>query len=123
MLATGRTHSVRDFVNAAGDALGFALEWSGEGANARGIDKRTGKAIVILTPEFYRPAEVDLLIGDPRKAKQRLNWEAQTSLEELVQMMAKADFDRHAAALIAAPGTAQDGNAIPESPNARGMLS
>ena len=94
VLATGRTHSVRDFVNAAGEALGFALEWSGEGADARGIDKRTGKTIVIVTPEFYRPAEVDLLIGDPRKAKQRLNWEAQTSLEELVQMMAKADFDR-----------------------------
>ena len=70
VLATGRTHSVRDFVNAAGEALGFDLEWSGEGANARGIDKRTGKAIVIVTPEFYRPAEVDLLIGDPRKAKQ-----------------------------------------------------
>jgi GDPmannose 4,6-dehydratase len=94
VLATGRTHSVRDFVNAAGEALGFALEWSGEGANARGIDKRTGRTIVIVTPEFYRPAEVDLLIGDPRKAKQRLNWEAQTTLEELVQMMAKADFDR-----------------------------
>jgi GDPmannose 4,6-dehydratase len=70
----------------------------GEGANARGIDKRTGKAIVIVTPEFYRPAEVDFLIGDPGKAKQKLNWEAQTSFEELVQMMAKADFDRHAAA-------------------------
>ena len=77
VLATGRTHSVRDFVNAAGEALGFDLEWSGEGANARGIDRRTGKAIVIVTPEFYRPAEVDLLIGDPRKAKQKLNWEAQ----------------------------------------------
>ena len=94
VLATGRTHSVRDFVNAAGEALGFDLEWSGEGANARGIDRRTGKTIVIVTPEFYRPAEVDLLIGDPRKANQKLNWEAQTSLEELVQMMAKADFDR-----------------------------
>jgi GDPmannose 4,6-dehydratase len=94
VLATGRTHSVREFVNAASDALGFNLEWSGEGPDARGIDKRTGKAIVIVTPEFYRPAEVDLLIGDPSKAKQELNWQAETSLEELVQMMARADFDR-----------------------------
>jgi GDPmannose 4,6-dehydratase len=94
VLATGRTHSARDFVNAAGEALGFDLEWSGDGANARGIDKRTGKAIVIVAPEFYRPAEVDLLIGDSSKAKQKLNWEAKTRLEELVQMMAKADYDR-----------------------------
>ena len=94
VLATGRTHSVRDFVDAAGRALGFDLEWSGEGSNTRGIDKRTGNAIVIVTPELYRPAEVDLLVGDPSKAKQKLNWEAKTSLEELVQMMAKADYDR-----------------------------
>ena len=94
VLATGRTHSVRDFVDAAGRALGFDLEWSGEGPNTRGIDKRTGHEIVIVTPEFYRPAEVDLLIGDPSKASQKLNWEAKTSLEELVQMMAKADYER-----------------------------
>ena len=94
VLATGRTHSVSDFVNAASEALGFDLEWTGEGADTRGIDRRTGNAIVIVTPEFYRPAEVDLLIGDPSKAKQKLNWEAKTSLEELVQMMAKADYDR-----------------------------
>ena len=94
VLATGRTHSVRDFVDAAGRALGFDLEWSGEGPNTRGIDKRTGNAIVIVTPELYRPAEVDLLVGDPSKAKQKLNWEAKTSFEELVQMMAKVDYDR-----------------------------
>ena len=94
VLASGRTHSVREFVSAACEAIGFDLEWSGEGKDARGIDKRTGNPIVVVAPEFYRPAEVDLLIGDPRKAKQKLNWEAKTSLEELVQMMAKADYDR-----------------------------
>ncbi len=100
VLATGRTHSVRDFVNAASEALGFDLEWSGEGPDTRGIDKRTGNAIVVVAPEFYRPAEVDLLIGDPRKAKQKLKWEAKTSLEDLVQMMAKADFDRVRAGVL-----------------------
>ena len=94
ILATGRTYSVKDFVSAAAEALGFDLEWSGEGADARGIDKRSGKEIVVVSPEFYRPAEVDLLIGDPSKAKKMLGWEAKTNLEELVQMMAKADFDR-----------------------------
>ena len=81
-------------MNAASEALGFDLEWTGEGADSRGVDRRTGNAIVIVTPEFYRPAEVDLLIGDPSKAKQKLNWEAKTTLEALVQMMAKADYDR-----------------------------
>lgn len=94
VLATGRTHSVKDFVEAAAGALGFHLEWSGEGPNTRGIDKETGNAILIATPEFFRPAEVDLLVGDPSKAKQKLGWEAKTSLEELAEMMAKADYDR-----------------------------
>ena len=117
VLATGRTHSVRDFVNAAGEALGFDLEWSGEGANARGIDKRTGKAIVIVTPEFYRPAEVDLLIGDPSKAKQKLNWEAQDEPRRARADDGKGRFRpravRRAAALIAAQGAPQDGSAVP----------
>ena len=94
ILATGRTNSVKNFVNGAAEALGFSLEWNGDGAATRGVDRRTGKTVVAVAPEFYRPAEVDLLIGDPAKAKRALGWEAKTGLEELIQMMAKADFDR-----------------------------
>ena len=72
ILATGRSHSVRDFVSTAAAALNFSLEWVGQGANARAVDKRTGKTIVAVTPEFYRPAEVEVLIGDARKAKEVL---------------------------------------------------
>lgn len=94
VLATGRTTTIRDFVSLAAAALGFELEWVGDGKDTRGIDKRSGRTIVAVDPAFYRPAEVDLLIGDPGKAKATLGWEAKTSLEQLTQMMAKADYDR-----------------------------
>ena len=100
ILATGHTHSVKDFVSAAAEALGFDLEWSGEAADTRGIDRRTGKTIVAVAPEFYRPAEVDLLVGDPSKAKRVLKWEPKTSFDELIQMMAKADYDRVQSGLL-----------------------
>jgi GDPmannose 4,6-dehydratase len=94
VLATGRTTTVRDFVNGAASALGFELEWTGEGANTLGLDKRSGRTIVAVDPAFYRPTEVDLLIGNPQKAKAALDWEAKTTLEQLTEMMAKADYDR-----------------------------
>ena len=94
VLATGRTTSVRDFVNGAAAALDFDLEWTGDGADARAIDRRSGRTVVAVDPAFYRPAEVDLLIGDASKAKTELGWEAKTSLEELTKMMVKADYDR-----------------------------
>ncbi len=94
VLATGRTVTVKSFVDGAAAALGFDLEWEGDGAATRGIDRRSGKTVVAVSPEFYRPAEVNMLIGDPTKAKRVLGWEAETSLEELIQMMAKSDFDR-----------------------------
>jgi GDPmannose 4,6-dehydratase len=94
VLATGRTVTVKSFVDGAAAALGFDLEWEGDGAATRGIDRRSGKTVVAVSPEFYRPAEVNMLIGDPTKAKRVLGWEAKTSLEELIQMMAKSDFDR-----------------------------
>jgi GDPmannose 4,6-dehydratase len=90
VLATGRTTSVRDFVNGAASALGLDIEWSGNGVDARAVDRRSGRTIITVDPEFYRPAEVDLLIGDPRKAKTVLGWEAKTGLEDLIQMMVKA---------------------------------
>jgi len=94
VLATGRSVSVRNFVEGAAAALGFDLEWQGEGGDARAVDRRTGKVVVATDPEFYRPAEVNALIGDPAKARRALAWEAKTSLEELIQMMVKSDYDR-----------------------------
>ena len=94
VLATGQTHTVRSFVEAAARAVGKEIEWSGEGESESGIDKTTGETIVRVNPEFYRPAEVDLLLGDPSKAKQSLGWSAQTSIDELVEMMVKSDYDR-----------------------------
>jgi GDPmannose 4,6-dehydratase len=100
VLATGRTAAVRDFVDQAAAALGFKLEWSGEGVDTLGIDKLSGRTIITIDKKNFRPAEVDLLIGDPSKAKEALGWTAETSLEELVDMMVKADFDRVQAGIV-----------------------
>ena len=94
VLATGRTTSVREFIDRAAQAFGFDLEWSGDGPDARGFDRRNGRTIVAVDASFFRPAEVDLLIGNAAKAKARLGWEPKTALEELIQMMVKADYDR-----------------------------
>lgn len=94
VLATGHTHSVRHFVDVASQACGLQLAWEGEGEATRGIDRASGRAVVAINPQFYRPAEVDLLIGDPSKAKSKLGWSNETSFEQLVELMAKADLDR-----------------------------
>jgi GDPmannose 4,6-dehydratase len=94
VLATGRSASVRAFVESAAAGFGFELEWTGSGLGASGVDARTGRTIVVADPKYYRPAEVDLLVGDARKAKAILGWEPRTSLEDLIQMMVKADYDR-----------------------------
>jgi GDPmannose 4,6-dehydratase len=94
VLATGRTTPVREFVDRAAAAFGFDLEWSSDGEDARGIDKRSGRTIVAVDPRYFRPAEVDLLIGDATKAKADLGWVPSTSLEQLIEMMVKADYDR-----------------------------
>ncbi|HWJ94302.1 MAG TPA: GDP-mannose 4,6-dehydratase, partial [Telluria sp.] len=72
-----------------------ALEWTGSGENERGLCARTGKELVRVSPKFYRPAEVDLLIGDASKARRELGWEPQTTLEQLCQMMVEADLRRN----------------------------
>jgi GDPmannose 4,6-dehydratase len=95
VLATNRTETVRDFVNAAATCLGFDLEWQGQAENETGRDRKSGKTIVRINPAFYRPAEVDLLIGDPQKAHDELGWAPQTSLETLCQMMVEADLERN----------------------------
>lgn len=95
VLATNRTETVRDFVTLAAKALDIELEWQGSEENEQGIDRATGKAIVVVNPKFYRPAEVDLLIGDPAHARNVLGWEPTTSLETLCRMMVEADLRRN----------------------------
>ena len=94
VLATNRTETVRDFVSLAFKAVDIQLDWQGSDENERGIDSRTGKVLVQVNPHFYRPAEVDLLIGNPQKARDVLGWAPQTSLEQLCQLMVEADLKR-----------------------------
>ncbi|MFM0248796.1 GDP-mannose 4,6-dehydratase [Paraburkholderia sediminicola] len=95
VLATNRTETVRDFVSMAARAAGFELAWEGRGEKEEGIDLATGKAIVKINPKFHRPAEVELLIGNPSKAKKDLGWTPDTTLEQLCQMMVEADIRRN----------------------------
>ena len=93
VLATGETTTIRDFFTEAGAALGMDIEWNGEGANETGTDARTGKTVMKVNPRFYRPAEVDLLIGDSTKARETLGWMPQMDVRQLARMMARADYD------------------------------
>lgn len=95
VLATNRTETVRDFVSMAFKAVGINLRFEGKAENEIGIDQSTGKTLVRVNPKFYRPAEVELLIGDATKAKQILGWAPKTSLEELCAMMVEADLRRN----------------------------
>ena len=95
VLATNRTETVRDFVSMSCKAAEINIEWQGEEENEIAINTATGKTIVRVNPKFYRPAEVDLLIGNPAKAKAELGWEPKTTLEELCQMMVEADMRRN----------------------------
>lgn len=97
VLATNRTETVRDFVSMAFKAVDVALEWSGSADNEIGTCKKTGKVLVRVNPKFYRPAEVELLIGDPAKATRELGWKPSTTLEQLCQMMVEADLRRNKA--------------------------
>ncbi len=95
VLATNRTETVRDFVRMAFNAAGVDLEFSGKDDQETAIDAATGKTVMRVDPRFYRPAEVELLIGDPAKAADKLGWKPQTSLEELCRMMVEADLRRN----------------------------
>ena len=95
VLATNRTESVRDFVSMAFRGAGIALEFKGKGEDETGHCARTGKLLVKVSPKYYRPAEVELLIGDAGKARRELGWEPTTTLEELCQMMVEADMRRN----------------------------
>lgn len=95
VLATNRTETVRDFVRMAFKAVDIELVFRGNGVDEQGIDAKSGKTLVRVNPKFYRPAEVDLLIGNPAKAKAKLGWEPRTTLEELCRMMVEADLRRN----------------------------
>jgi GDPmannose 4,6-dehydratase len=94
VLATGETHTVREFAELSFRELGIDLKWEGKGAKEKGIDKKTKKVRVEIDPRHYRPTEVELLIGDPTKAKEKLGWVSKTKFAELVKIMAKADFEK-----------------------------
>lgn len=94
VLATGVTTTIRRFVELAAQAVGMDLEWQGEGVKEIGVDKKTGKTCVRVNPQFFRPAEVELLLGDASKAKEKLGWQPETNLEALVRMMIEFDLKR-----------------------------
>lgn len=94
VIATGETHSVKEFTEKAFEAAGMSIVWQGEGVNTKGLDKKTGKVLVEVSPEFYRPAEVDVLTGNPDKAKKALGWEPKTKFDRLIQIMVEADIEK-----------------------------
>jgi len=91
VLATGKTTSVRKFCEMAFKHAGIDLEWQGEGVNERGINKETGKAVIEVDPQYFRPTEVDLLLGDPTKAQEKLGWKFEYDIDALVEDMVKTD--------------------------------
>lgn len=93
VIATGETHSVREFIEAACEELDIDLGWEGEGVNEVGIDRKTCKPIIKINPQYFRPTEVDLLLGNPAKAKEKLGWEATTKFADLAKRMTRADFE------------------------------
>jgi len=95
VLATNRTETVRDFVTMAFKSVDIELEFEGEGINEVARNKKTGQTVVSINEKFYRPAEVDILLGDPAKAKKVLGWEPKTTLEQLCDLMVQADLERN----------------------------
>lgn len=95
VLATNKTQTVREFVSLAFRAIDVNIEWKGKEENEIGIDSNTGKTLIKVNPKFYRPAEVDLLMGDASKANDKLNWKPKTTLKELCDMMVKKDIERN----------------------------
>lgn len=92
VLATGETHSVREFVELSAKNLGIEIEWQGSGINEKGINKKTGQEIISIDPIYFRPAEVDILLGDPQKANKKLGWQPKVKFAELVEIMTVADL-------------------------------
>lgn len=94
VLATNETHTVRELIEVSAKHFGFDIEWQGEGINEKGVDKKTGKILIEIDPKYFRPAEVDLLIGDYSKAKNNLGWEPKTKFKELITEMCESDYKK-----------------------------
>ena len=94
VIATGEMHSVREFVELAFGEVGIGIEWKGDGVDEVGVNKGTGDVLIEVDPRYYRPTEVDILIGDPAKAKEKLGWEAKVGLRELLKMMVEGDMGK-----------------------------
>lgn len=94
ILATGETHSVREFIEECVKLLKIELQWKGKGVKEVGVDKKTKEVIIRIDPKYFRPAEVDLLLGDPTKARKKLGWKPKTKFKELVNIMMQADLEK-----------------------------
>ena len=105
VIASGEQHSVRDFVNVAAHELGMKIRWQGEGVDERGVDAQSGKVIVAVDPRYFRPTEVETLLGDAGKAKEKLGWTPKITFAELVAEMVREDLkDAQRDALIRRSG-------------------
>jgi GDPmannose 4,6-dehydratase len=93
VIASGKQHSVRYFAELAANEIGFDIEWQGEGLNETGVDRSSGKTLIVVDSKYFRPAEVDSLLGDPSKAKELLGWTPKTSFEDLVIEMCVSDLE------------------------------
>jgi GDPmannose 4,6-dehydratase len=92
VIATGEQHSVREFVELTGKELGLVIRWEGQGLKEKGIDDKTGQALVAVDPRYFRPSEVETLLGDCTKARQKLGWKARTTFKQLVSEMVANDL-------------------------------
>jgi len=92
VIATGKTYSVRNFVELAANEFGYSIIWEGEGEKEKGIDKNSGEVLVEISPKYYRPSEVEYLLGDSSKARKKLGWEPEVSFKKLIKIMSKADM-------------------------------
>lgn len=94
VVATGETHTIREFIESAFQCVGIDIDWTGKEVSEKGVDRKTGKVLVEIDPEFFRPAEVDLLIGKPEKAREVLGWKPRIKFSDLVRIMVEADLKR-----------------------------
>ncbi len=92
VMATGETHTVREFAELAFKHAGIDLEWKGEAVDEKGIDKKTGRVLVEVDPKYFRPSEVELLVGDSSKAKKDLGWEPRVTFSKLIKIMVELDL-------------------------------
>jgi GDPmannose 4,6-dehydratase len=93
VIATGEQHSVRDFVERAARLIGYEIDWRGSGVEEEGVDRQSGRVLVRIDPRYFRPAEVDTLLGDPTKAREKLGWVPEVGYEQLVREMVETDLE------------------------------